>query len=776
MLALVCIGASSCSIQRFQREGDVLYLGVKDIRVEKQDETNRFADKALEAAEGSLAYAPNNAIFGSSTLRWPLPLYGPYLHLKYADRSTGIRRLLHRLGSKPVWLRDVNPKLRAEVAQKILAEHGYLGARVSSAVHYGKDSLTAKISYALEPGQLYLLDSVQHLTNSLPLGDSTYYIHSDESCLQRGTVFSLDNLIKDRTQMASKLREEGYHYFNAGYVSYEADTLQERGKVQLRAVFSAGTPKQSLSKWKIGQVRVRFRENDETSSGLPSDTLTLADGVVSYFEGEIPIRPKILNGRIRLRPDSLYRYRQEDLTLKSLASIGSFAGTEIIYTPRDTSALVKGGEGVMDMNILMTKDKPWSVTLGGQFVHKSTDFIGPGAVLTLNRRNVFHGGESFSLNLSGSYEWQKGQNPFSSASSSLKSYQFALDASLSFPTLLIPGIFNAYYAYPTTTTLRLSGQHLNRAGYYGLSTLGIALSYDFQPNERLTHSIAPLNIDYTHLSRVTSVFATIMRDNPSLALSLSNQLIPAIGYTVTYKRLVGKDARHTLWWRNSIKEAGNIIKASSLLVGNKWSDTQTILGVPYAEFIRASSELRYTHYIDRYQSLATRVMLGAIYSYGNMRKAPYVEQFYVGGASSIRAFNVRSLGPGGFQPKASGSLYAFMDHVGEAKFEMNAEFRRKVTQSLELALFLDAGNIWLLRSDADRQGGSLSEIKGVADFLDKLAVGTGLGLRYDFGYLMIRLDAGIGLHLPYATSRRGWYNIPKFFDAFALHLAIGYPF
>ena len=180
--------------------------------------------------------------------------------------------------------------------------------------------------------------------------------------------------------------------------------------------------------------------------------------------------------------------------------------------------------------------------------------------------------------------------------------------------------------------------------------------------------------------------------------------------------------------------------------------------------------------MTRTQGFATRLAVGAIYSFGNSRIAPYTEQFFIGGANSIRAFTVRSLGPGRFRESGASTSYSFMDHVGEFKLELNGEYRYKLTPSLELATFIDAGNIWLLHEDIERPGGSLGEISGLSQFLNQIAVGTGVGVRYDATYLLLRLDMGIGLHLPYATSRKGWYNIPKFGDGFGIHLAIGYPF
>lgn len=770
---------SSCSIRRYQGDEDILYTGIQSITI-KGEQRSAHAQAAIEAAEAQLQYAPDNAIMGSSTLRWPLPLYRPWLYLRYSSEGSWLSRWLHRLGKRPVWLRDVSPALRSRVAEQLLAEQGYLGATVrSEELLYGPDSMKARVAYTIRLGELYRLDSVAYLP-PLHITSEHTLDHAGYSVLQRGVPFTLDALSRDRAAVSSYLRNQGYLYFSPEYIHYEADTLAVPGAVQLRARLSEGIREDALRQWQIGQVRVRILDSDDYSQRLSSDTVTLSDRVSVHYSGRLPIRTEVLNQRIRLRPDSLYRAKLEDLTLRSLASIGTFTGTEIQYSPREAvadSSLTANAPRVVDMTILMRQDKPWDVSLGARFLRKSTDFMGPGLSASLSRRNLFGGGETLSLSASGSYEWQVGSNPFRDYSISLNSYYLNLDASLTFPTLLIPGRLGAYYDFPTTTTLKLSGQRMNRAGYYTLNAITLSSSYDFSSRSGVhRHSIVPLSFSYTQLGHTTERFESILAANPSLGLSLASQLVPQMSYTYTREVARGGNGQHRLWTRLSVSEAGNLLKGGFMLFGGQqFSETNHILGVPFAQFVKAYGEVRYTHSLNRRHSLAMRAGVGAIYSYGNLLRAPYMEQFSVGGASSIRAFTIRSLGPGSFRSTQS-TAYTFMDHVGETKLELNAEWRMKLTGSLEGAVFLDAGNIWLLRPDPDRPGGALSEVGSLSRFVDQIAVGTGAGIRYDMSYLVIRFDVGVGLHLPYETERRGWYNIPSFSSALGYHLAIGYPF
>ena len=300
------------------------------------------------------------------------------------------------------------------------------------------------------------------------------------------------------------------------------------------------------------------------------------------------------------------------------------------------------------------------------------------------------------------------------------------------------------------------------------------MDYNFQPSSRWSHRITPLSLNFTRLTRTTERFDQLILANPALGLSLSNQFIPKIGYGFTYTHRED-DSPHYMQLSGEISEAGNLVNATMRAFGREYNDTKTLFGVPFAQFVKAAIDLRYSYRIDRKQTLATHFATGAIYPYGNAITAPYIEQFYVGGANSIRAFTVRSLGPGSYNPTTV-NAYSFMDRVGEFKLEANAEFRRHLFGSCYGAVFLDAGNVWLLRPDTSRPGAALSEAGSLGKFLDQVAVGTGAGLRYDLSFLVVRFDVGVGLHLPYKTTRSGWYNIPSFRDALGFHLAIGYPF
>ncbi len=770
-LALLVL--SSCSIRPYQKANEILYLGIKDLTI-KDSENKADNEQVLSLVEEQLSYAPNNAIFGSSFYRWHLPLFAPYLYLKYNKSKSFFGKTLHRLGSKPIYIAQVNPLTRCKLTEHLLGENGYFRAKVQHKIIPYKGQ-KAKLSYLVDLGTAYTFDSIQYLPKQR-LGDSLIWEQQKNSQLSKGKRFSLSTLQKEQERISRAFRENGLFYFTPKDIHFEADSLNHSGHISLKTSYSPTVRPKAFRPCYIRNINVRLIEGDEFALSLPSDRKQLDKGIKLFYDQHFPVRNSVMNSCLALRPDSLYRSSQEKQSLQRLNKLGAFTGIEFNYLPVSSERDSLGRE-LLDLNILLQADKVWDTSLEALFKLKSNDFLGPGLSLGLDRRNAFGGGETLSAHLYGSYEWQTGQAPSSTYTLSINSFQLGLEFALKFPRLLLPKAWFRNYRGDMSTIFKLSGDKVQRSGYYTLNNFGFSTNYLFQKSQKHKHNITPLSVHYNQLSHISPDFAKILLANPSLALSFQSQLIPQISYAYTFQDKIGKNKKHMFFSHSTISEAGNLTNSIYSLIDKDTpsGESKKLFRVPFAQFVKASTELRYAYNIDRKQTLATRLSLGAIYSYGNMLRAPYMEQFYVGGANSIRAYTVRSIGPGRYHKKKE-NAYSFMDHVGEAKLEANIEYRAKFIGNLELATFLDAGNVWLLRKNERREGASIGEIRDTKDFFNQIAVGTGLGLRYDLSYLVLRFDVGVGLHLPYETERKGWYNIPNFGDAIGLHLSIGYPF
>jgi len=580
--------------------------------------------------------------------------------------------------------------------------------------------------------------------------------------LHVGKQFNVITLDEERTRLSSLLRNRGYYYYRPDYFSFLADTTLVPGKISMKIVPKAGVPKEALRKWNVGDIAVHL---NGVYGEAPNDSMMYKDLKIYYYD-KLKVRPDVLYKQLRFHPSQTYSYFRDTRTQERITQLGMFRYVEMNYTPRDSTDACN----VLNVNIRTAYDLPLDGELDLNITTKSNDQTGPGASFSVTRKNLFGGGENLTLGLKGSYEWQTGAQNTDNGSL-MNSYEYGVSASLFIPRVLFPRLGKKDYDFPASTTFNLYADQLNRARFFKILAFGGDATYVFNPTRTSKHTIIPFKLKFNVLQSTTHLFDSIANENKSLYLSLNNQFIPSMSYTYTYDTSGRRNARNRLWWETTLTSAGNITSCIYRAFGKSFSEQKDLLGAPFAQFMKINSELRYTWNIDKNQSLATRVAGGLIYSYGNSDVAPYSEQFYVGGANSIRAFTIRSLGPGSYHPAAD-NKYAYIDQTGDIRLEANMEYRFRIIQDLHGAVFMDAGNVWLLREDATRPGGRF-QWKGLAD---EIAVGTGAGLRYDLSFLVIRVDCGVALHLPYATSRKGYYNIPKFKDGLGWHLAIGYPF
>ena len=753
----------SCSTTKNLPEGAVLYTGISKIEIQQPD-ASEAGRSTVEEVEAALAYPPNNALLGSSSVRVPFP-FGLWVYNAFVNKEGKVSRwIFNKLAAKPVLISTVNPDVRVKVARNLLNEYGYFNGATSYAlVPDKKDPRKAKIAYQVTMNQPYTIDSILYVRMRNRV-DSLLPRLSSERLIRKGDNFNVVRLQEERERIADRLRDNGYYYFRPEYMIYQADTTITPGKVSLRIVPKEGMPRNALIPWKLGNVDFYLNgyRNEQ-----PTDSIRYKDLTIHY-EGKLRVRPKVLYDRLYFRPGDRYSQTQQERSQTALARLGIFRYAEFQYAPRDTMRR----QDTLDLRIHTVYDLPLDGELELNVTAKSNDQIGPGAVFSVTKRNMFGGGETFGVKLRGSYEWQTG-NKLDAGGSKINSYELGLSTTLTFPRLLFPTLGKRDLNFPATTTFRIYADQLNRARFFKMLSFGGDASYESQPSATSHHSVTPFKLAYNLLQHTTAEFDSIADSNKALMKSLQDQFVPSMSYTYTYDDSPITTKRHHVWLQGSITQAGLLMNAAYAIAGKPFDkEGKKLFGNPFAQFIKGTVEARYNYQLGENQRLVGRIMAGAIYSYGNARTAPYNEQFYVGGANSVRAFTIRSIGPGRYYQSSDENKYAYIDRTGDLKFEANLEYRFPIMGDLHGATFLDCGNIWLLREDPDRPGGRLK----AGHFFKDLALGTGFGFRYDIDFLVIRFDVGIGLHLPYETGKRGYYNLPRFKDGMGYHFAIGYPF
>lgn len=753
---LTCVMFCACSTTRRIPDGELLYTGVKKLEYIEPDRSEELPDGIRDDIKKSINVAPNNCLI-SPSIRYPFPL-GLWVYNNWNPDAKGLKGWLYRkLVSEPVLISDVRPEVRVKMIDEILDNNGYFSGSASYKLNIGENPKKASITYEVIPGRYYPIDSIEYLPDSIPLFALIDSLAKRDSYLRPGTRYCVDSLAIVRNRITNSVRNRGYYYFRPEFIEYLADSVAFRGKILLRMSVAKNIPENMLKKYKTGNITVLVNRNK--GGGTP-DTFNLKRCTLIQMTPS-RLRKGLIPECLAFRPGKVFSVRDMDRTQTYFSRLGIFNQIDIsVY--RDTLSSVDDPR--LDVLVSCTFDAPIEASVEVNASSKSNSYLGPGIIFGVTNKNIFGGGEQLGIHVNANYEWQTGRH--SEKGGLFNSFEFGVNGSLLFPRLLLPRFIHRTRRELNWTRFNLGADLLNRPNYFRMAQFNVGFNYEWQWSRHVTNIFTPFKFTYTRLLHKTDDFELICLQNRSIALSFQDQCIPKMEYTYIYDR--NQNGR-MLNWNITVTEAGNLFAGIWSLSGSKGE--KRIFGTPFSQFIKAQTQLVYGWRIRHDDWLVTRVLLGAVHAYGNSEVVPYGDQFYIGGANSIRAFTVRSIGPGSYRPPY-GERYGYYDQTGTFKFEWNLEYRFPIIGILHGAVFLDTGNIWLLKNDPSRPGGKL-EMKS---FFKDIAVGTGVGLRVDISMFIIRGDLGIGIHAPYNTGKRGYYNMTSFGNSLAFHLAIGYPF
>lgn len=755
VLCVMTAVLTSCSTTSNIPEGDQLFAGLKKIDYQDYEKNEHFSETKAEV-EAALATEPNGSLFGSSYYRSPFPV-SLWIWNAFSGLEGGVAKWVAKtFGQKPVLMSWVNPELRAQVAHSVLRSNGYFRSAVSSEVVPMKNPRESKIGYHVRLNELFTLDSIAYV-NFPPSADSLLQKTMDDALLHQGDPFVVSKLDGERTRISNLFRNNGYYYYQSGYTSYLADTVAAPGKVRLRLQLADSLPDQVMRKWYIGKVRLELRKSFMEQL---SDSVSRRYFSLHYNGRRSPIRPGLVLRNMKLRPRQLFSYDNYVESANAISGNGLFSMVDFKFVPRtDTDTL--------DLTLSCVFDKPYDFYVESNLTGKTSGWLGPGLVIGLTKRNAFRGGEKLDITLKGSYEWQT-NNGTKGVKTRVNSYEYGVDASLEIPRLLVPFLKRRRFWASPVTLLRASSDVINRARYFKRHVVSGELSYTFQTSATVMHQLTPLSLQYNYMTSHTAEFEQLMQSSPYLQVSMKDQFIPKMRYALIFTSRAG--TRHPYYWQTTVSEAANLLSLGYMVAGEQWGEKEkTMFKNPFAQFVKLETEYRKTWQVGEHAQLVAHADAGVLWAYGNSSMAPYTEQFYVGGANSIRAFTVRSIGPGSYTSTADRSSY--LDQTGDIKLLLNVEYRPRLFGNLYGAVFVDAGNVWSMREDDNRPGAKFK----ACNVPKEMALGTGIGFRYDLDFFVIRVDWGVGIHTP-SSAKKGFYNMGKFSDSHSLHLAVGYPF
>lgn len=741
----------SCSIAKYIPENERLYTGAELTIV--SDSIIKNEDGLRTELESVMLPEPNSKILGM------------YLGLRYYYKNQKehpgfINRWLYKkLGEKPIYQSDVKTFDVEELLLNRLENRGFFYSRASS--QFEESEKKASVNYTVKVPAPYKMESYQLDAMPTPIyGEIKELVK--ESPFEKGMRFDLNSMKLERLRIDSNLKKKGYYNFNDSFLIFEADTNRYDNKsFDLFLKLKNAVPEKSTVPYKIAKVNVY--PNYETADSLNTETIRYNER--NFIQKEVFFKPKYLDPFIKLTEGERYSPEKSRNTARRLSTIGAYKYVNIQYTEVDS--LATDSLGLLEANIYLSPLNKRAFMAELQVVTKSNSFTGPALALTYSNRNVFGGGETFNTTAKIGYEAQIGGGKKSGDSS----LELGLKNELIFPRVIFPIKINDdffEYSIPKTKT-SLSIDYQDRKKLYSLISGTALFGYLWDANRYVTHQINPISVSYTDLRKTTPEFEEILDENPFLKRSFEQQFISGLIYTFTYNEMIDKQKTHQKFLNFNFDIAGNLIS----LFGKEQTPgaPKTFFGLEYAQYAKADVDIRYHFNFSKEQTIAARIFAGYGLAYGNSDVIPFVKQYYAGGPYSVRAFRIRSLGPGTYNAEDDpiNTSESFFDKTGNVRLEANIEYRFPLISFLKGAVFVDAGNIWNTKENPVFGG----KDKFSSDFLSELGMGAGVGLRVDIQSFVIRFDLAAPFHDP-SRPKGERYN----FDVSKpiLNFAIGYPF
>lgn len=754
----------SCSNTKFLKDKQQLYTGAKIDLI--SDSLTKSQKSKLEASlKEQLTPKPNSSFLG---LRPKLYFYNT---TSEPTKQKGFKYWKkYKLGEKPVLLSDVDIDFNRKILENYSENKGYFN--VTTSYDTVSKNKKAQIIYHVQPKQQYLISKVTYQQDSTVLVKEINSI-ADQSFLKVGAPFDLNVIKAERVRIDQHLKENGFYYFHPDNILVQVDSTQQKHKVELFVKVKENTPELATEQFTIDKVVV-FADYDLRSRNRKNPLSTKVDSLKPYkdfliVDPENKFKPQIFDRTLYFDKGDLYNRTDHNLSLNRLISLGTFKFVKNQFVISDST------KHTFDVYYMLTPNNFKS--LQAELLGKTNSANYAGSELNLNwsHRNFLHGAEFFKATVFGAFDFQMGGNK-----NAKNIYRVGSNVSLTWPRIIAPFRFHSSSAFVPRTRVNLGYEYQNRTQQYTLHNFNAAFGYLWKEDAQKEHELKVMDITYVSPERISDAYrremdSASMLGNNSLKRAVEKQLIfgPTYSYTFTNTMLPKK---HTFYYNGKLDASANLtglISGANYKTGNE----KTILGVAYSQYIKTEHDLRYYLKLNEKSQIASRIIAGYALPYGNSEFMPFSKQFFAGGSNSVRAFRARTLGPGSYDPRNEQSNFLH-DQAGDIRLELNAEYRANLFSFLNAAVFVDAGNVWLLNRNPEKPGGTFSK-----DFMSELGVGAGVGLRFDFSILILRTDLAVPLRVPYYDKEDRWRfkdidfgdrNWRK--DNLILNIAIGYPF
>ena len=784
MLVIVVVG---CDVTSMLPEGSYLVskVTIEEDKLTPPDE--RITDDK-DGIEYYIRQSPNKRILGMDFYVWVYEKID-------TTKNNWWNRFKAQIGEEPVIYDQSLTDISVKNLSTYLNTRGYFSSKVDVKVDTTRRHRRAEITYTIHQGEPMRINRLEYeiLDKSV---ESLILADTSNTLLRHGEILDISHLDEERERIATNLNNQGFYDFTVNNISYNVDTLIGNNRADVQMVVNpklAGYSVMGAPQWEDNSVyRLRninvyptydptLRMSGGFKSGANIDTTYFYGlNIIRDVDATPRLRDAVLRRTIPLYPSFIYSAEQVDKSYNELMSLGFFRNAKIEFTPVDSEAsyvsyiahegnndvMVNTRESYLDCNIYCTPALKQSVKVELEATSTST-FYGMGATLGYSNSNVFRGAEAFDISAGFGWEFMYARDV-----KKRSAHEFSITAGLSFPRFLAP-----VYPSPESniwqprTRLELSFDYQNRP-YYCRNLFSARWAYSWNLGRRSSFVLRPIDINWIDVKSVDEDFLADI-DNMYLRTSFESQLNAGLSASYVYNTQRSSKEMDGMALRLNLETSGNLIQGLESLFSHhaEGKNHYEILGIRYSQYVRADLNLRHKIDFGHNLALAGRIFGGIGVTYGNSAgySIPFDRMFYCGGANSMRGWAPRTLGPGN---KAQVTDAVYPAQVGDVRLEANVEFRFPIWWIFHGATFIDVGNVWYLRNT---QGSAPEEVFHFNKFYKQLGVNTGLGLRIDAYFVILRIDWGLQLHNPGWAEGERWIHNFKW-DNMAINFGVGYPF
>ncbi|MCC5943591.1 MAG: BamA/TamA family outer membrane protein [Bernardetiaceae bacterium] len=699
--------------------------------------------------------------------------------VKQAERKVKEGNWLMRSVGEPPVIFDSTSMLETASQMKLfLQQRGFFYAEIIPEVKQNFKKKTTRVTYSVQEGRPHYLHRIKYSIEDSSLA-KTVFADTLNSLCQTASIYNADKISQERERLTRHLKNKGYYGFLRDYIFIEVDTLLETPyTANLRFIITNPENQNAHERFEVNSVRVFV---DQGSAKNTEKTSVIEhDGIEYVFFGR-QYAERILNTKIRMRPNALYSLENDIQTQNGLASLGMF---KFISIRNDTTG------NKFRTDIFLNSYPRMNVSLeGGAAINVSESVPGPFFTVAVTNRNTFGGCETLEATARGAIEIQSGLAGLEEGRQTFRTQNYNFNLGLSIPQFVFP--FSQKFKdrigrYNPRTRMQIGYAYTERPEYERANVQG-KFAYQWTGNRFSHYEISPFILSINNTLSIQDSFRTnlntLFERGNNLILSFGRSYITSFGGSYTYNnnRQQGgakeNKQRHAFYLRFNGEMGISFTDpfGLNLILGDDDIVSDSLYFFRYA---RTNLDLRYYLRTDAASRLAFRFHTGVAFPLGNpdVHVLPYEKYFFIGGGNSLRAWRPRRLGPGSQAPnrRSDGSFEYLFEQPGEVLIEASVEWRKHLFGFIEGALFIDAGNIWRLGDNIDSE--AAFELNS---FWEEIAVGTGFGVRLDFSFLIVRSDFGIKMINP-AEEAGKRFVLGNFFSKplqnTTLNIAVGYPF